>query len=180
MCWVTVDRAEKISRQYQGQERPDLCALRDEIAADVLEHGWKPELESFGAAYDGSDLDAAALSIGLAGLLAPDDPRFASTVRAIENELRDGPTVYRYHSEDGLPGPEGGFHFCAQWLIEAYLLVGRRSDAEELFESVTKLAGPTGLLSEQYDPQARRSLGNHPQAYSHLGLIRNALLLSQE
>lgn len=179
MCWVTVDRAEKIAREYQGQDRPDLRQLRDEIAADVLENGYKPELGCFTAAYDGEDLDAAALAVGLSGLVAPDDERFAGTVRAIERELRDGPTVYRYRSEDGLPGPEGGFHFCAQWLVEAYLLVGRRKEAEELFESIVALAGPTGLLTEQYDPETRRSLGNHPQAYSHLGLIRNALLLAK-
>ena len=96
---------------------------------------------------------------------------------AIEAELRSGPTVYRYRCDDGLPGSEGGFHLCAAWLIEAYLLTGRRRDAEELFEQMVDAAGPTGLLPEQYDPVAERALGNHPQAYSHLGLIRCALLL---
>jgi len=79
---------------------------------------------------------------------------------------------------DGLPGVEGGFHLCTTWMIEAYLRTGRRADAEELFASLVRLAGPTGLLPEEYDPVAERSLGNHPQAYSHLGLIRCARLLS--
>ena len=153
--------------------------LADRIAADVLEHGWKPEVRSFTAAYDGIDLDAAALQIGLCGLLPADDERFAATVEAVELRLREGPTVYRYRSDDGLPGSEGGFHLCALWLAHAYALVGRQSDAQALFDQVLELAGPTGLLSEQYDPRAERALGNHPQAYSHLGLIRAALVLDR-
>ena len=96
----------------------------------------------------------------------------------VEADLRSGPVVYRYRWDDGLPGREGGFHVCTAWLIEAYLRTGRRSDAEELFDQMLDTAGPTGLLPEQYDPLAERGLGNHPQAYSHLGLIRCALLLS--
>jgi len=68
-------------------------------------------------------------------------------------------------------------HICATWLVEAYLRVGRRDDAVALFEDILELAGPTGLLSEQYDARTGRSLGNHPQAYSHLGVIRAALAL---
>lgn len=75
------------------------------------------------------------------------------------------------------PGDEGGFRLCTAWLIDACLKVGRRADAEELFESFVRLTGPTGLLPEEYDPVAERSLGNHPQAYSHPGLIRCARLL---
>ena len=162
-----------------GPSAPSWSALADRIAADVLEHGWKPEVRSFTAAYDGVDLDAAALQIGLCGLLPADDERFAATVEAVELRLREGPTVYRYRSDDGLPGSEGGFHLCALWLAHAYALVGRQSDAQALFDQVLELAGPTGLLSEQYDPRAERALGNHPQAYSHLGLIRTALVLDR-
>src|SRR4029450_2928306 len=86
---------------------------------------------------------------------------------------------YRYRWDDGLPGHEGGFHICSAWLIEAYLGTGRRSDAEELFEQMIACAGPTGLLPEQYDAITERGLGNHPQAYSHLGLINCALLLDR-
>ena len=104
-------------------------------------------------------------------------PRFAATVVATEAELRSGATVYRYRSDDGLPGTEGGFHLCAAWLVEAYLLTDQRSQAEALFDRLLTAAGPTGLLSEEYDPVAERALGNHPQAYSHLGLLRCAQLL---
>ena len=179
MCWVAVDRALRLARLTGGPERPDWSVLADRIASDVLERGWKPEVRAFTAAYDGVDLDAAALQIGLCGLLPADDERFAATVEAIELRLREGPTVYRYRSDDGLPGSEGGFHLCALWLAHAYALVGRQSDAQALFDQVVELAGPTGLLSEQYDPRAERALGNHPQAYSHLGLIRAALVLDR-
>jgi len=179
MCWVTIDRAVKLGEQY-GRGVPGAWPiLRDEIKADVLEHGWNDEVQAFTTAYDGTDLDAASLFVGLTGLIDPADERFQQTVTAIEAELRSGSTVYRYRRDDGLPGGEGGFHICAAWLIEAYLLTGRRNEAEELFTQIVDAAGPTGLLPEQYDPIAERSLGNHPQAYSHIGLIRCANLLAE-
>ncbi|EOD69686.1 trehalose-phosphatase/glycoside hydrolase [Amycolatopsis vancoresmycina DSM 44592] len=178
MCWVTIDRAITLGEQY-GREIPgNWHGLREEIKADVLTHGWNDEVQAFTTAYDGTDLDAASLFVGLTGLIDPADDRFQQTVTAIEAELRSGSTVYRYRRDDGLPGGEGGFHICAAWLIEAYLLTGRRTEAQELFDQIVAAAGPTGLLPEQYDPIAERSLGNHPQAYSHIGLIRCANLLA--
>ncbi|GAB2831308.1 hypothetical protein JOD27_000906 [Lentzea nigeriaca] len=177
MCWQTLDRAIALASRFDRPLDPDWLVLRDKIAADVLQNGWNPDVGAFTTAYDGTDLDAASLHVGLSGLLDPSDERFQATVVAVEETLRSGPTVYRYLRNDGLPGDEGGFHLCTTWLIEAYLKVGRRADAEELFESFVRLTGPTGLLPEEYDPVAERSLGNHPQAYSHLGLIRCARLL---
>ncbi|MDX3664419.1 trehalose-phosphatase [Streptomyces sp. ID05-26A] len=179
MCWLTIDRAIKLGEQFGRDLAPSWVPLRDTIATDVLKNGWNDEVQSFTTAYDGDDLDAASLFVGLSGLIDPADERFQSTVTAIEAELRSGSTVYRYRRDDGLPGDEGGFHLCAAWMIESYLLTGRRTEAEELFSQIIAAAGPTGLLPEEYDPVAERSLGNHPQAYSHLGLIRCAQLLSQ-
>ncbi|MBY6413214.1 trehalose-phosphatase [Rhodococcus sp. BP-252] len=178
MGWMTLDRALMLANSFDREIEPGWQALRDVIRAEVLDQGWNDEVQSFTAAYDGTDLDAATLHIGLSGLIDPSDPRFAATVTATEAELRSGSTVYRYHHDDGLPGGEGGFHLCAAWLVEAYLLIGQRSEAEALFAQLVSAAGPTGLLSEEYDPVAERSLGNHPQAYSHLGLLRCAALLS--
>jgi trehalose-phosphatase len=179
MCWLTVDRAIHLGSKHGMPIRPEWRDLRDTIADNVLKHGWHDKIGAYTVAYGDQDLDASSLWIGLSGLLADDDPRFLSTVLAIEAELRSGATVYRYLWDDGLPGREGGFHICTAWLIEAYLRTGRRTEAEELFEQLLDCAGPTGLLPEQYDPQAERGLGNHPQAYSHLGLIRCAVLLDQ-
>ncbi|NUS45690.1 MAG: trehalose-phosphatase [Mycobacteriaceae bacterium] len=180
MCWLTVDRAITLAERFSRSADPDWLVLRKTIAEEVLEKGWNDEVQSFTAAYDGTDLDAATLHIGLSGLIEPSDPRFAATVVATEAELRSGATVYRYHRDDGLPGGEGGFHLCAAWLVEAYLLIGKHSDAEALFAQLVAAAGPTGLLSEEYDPVTERALGNHPQAYSHLGLLRCAQLLSRQ
>ncbi|WP_278260471.1 trehalose-phosphatase [Nocardia sp. AG03] len=179
MGWLTIDRALTLAERFDRRPDPEWAELRDVIAEEVKAKGWNEQVQSYTAAYDGTDLDAATLHIGLSGLIDPADPRFAATVVATEAELRSGATVYRYHHDDGLPGGEGGFHLCAAWLVEAYLLIGRRSDAEALFAQLVAAAGPTGLLSEEYDPVAERSLGNHPQAYSHLGLLRCAQLLSQ-
>ncbi len=178
MCWVTVDRAVRVADFVFGRSRPEWETLRDEIRDDVLAHGYKDHVGAFTAAYDGDDLDASVLVVGLSGLLDPDDPRFAGTVAAVEAWLRDGPTVYRYRHDDGLPGEEGGFNLMTSWLIDAKILLGRLDDAKALFSAYTRLAGPTGLLSEEYDPRTGRALGNHPQAYSHLGLIVNACNLA--
>jgi trehalose-phosphatase len=177
MCWYTVDRALYVAGKHGRGERPEWIELRDRIGANVLDYGWHEGAGAYTVAYGESEMDAASLWVGLSGLLPDDDPRFLATVLKVEADLRSGPVVYRYRWDDGLPGREGGFHLCTAWLIEAYLRTGRRGDAEELFEQMLDTAGPTGLLPEQYDPLAERGLGNHPQAYSHLGLIRAALLL---
>ncbi len=179
MCWLTLDRALSLAGRYGRDTDPAWEPLRTEISTQVLDKGWNETAQAFTTAYDGLDLDAASLHIGLAGLIDPADERFQSTVTAVEAELRSGPTVYRYHRDDGLPGGEGGFHLCTTWLIEAYLLTGRRAEAEELFKHFVDSAGPTGLIPEEFDPLTERALGNHPQAYSHLGLIRCAQLLDQ-
>ena len=175
-CWAAAGAALELDGH--GNERAtEWKELRDEIARDVELNGWKPSRNVFGAAYDGTDLDAAALHVGLSGMIAADDPRFVSTIDAVEHDLRHRATVLRYDRDDGLPGFEGGFHLCALWLVEAFVMTGRLDDAVELWEGVADLAGPTGLLSEQYDPDGHRALGNFPQAYSHLGLIDAAFAI---
>ncbi|HEY2442220.1 MAG TPA: trehalose-phosphatase [Streptosporangiaceae bacterium] len=178
MCWLAIDRALRIGEAYGAAADASWPGLRDAIAADVLTQGWNDRAQAFTAAYGATDMDAASLHIGLSGLLDPADPRFQATVSAVEAELRSGSTVYRYRGDDGLPGAEAGFHLCTTWMIEAYLLTGRRADAEELFAQFVDTVGPTGLLPEEYDPVEERSLGNHPQAYSHVGLIHCAQLLA--
>ncbi|MDE0238288.1 MAG: trehalose-phosphatase [bacterium] len=178
MCWMAVDRAIKIAERIDPELASYWSPLRHQIAADVILNGWNEQRRSYTTAYGSTDLDASLLWIGLSGLLPPDDSRFVSTLKAVESELRDGQTVYRYRHDDGLPGTEGGFLICTSWLIEAYALIGQIDDARALFDRYLDLCGPTGLLPEQYDPASERLLGNHPQAYSHLGLINAAIALS--
>lgn len=178
MCWLTLDRACALAEHYLGRPRTDWLALREEIRTDVLERGWNAATGAFTVAYGEPEVDASALQVGLSGLLHPTDGRFVATASAVEQTLRDGPTVFRYRMDDGLPGAEGGFHLCTTWLIESLVLLGRRSEAHDLLDAYLSLAGPTGLFSEEYCPQTRASLGNHPQAYSHLGLINAAIALA--
>ncbi len=179
MCWLTLDRALSIADQMHHRSPDGWRELRDEIVKDVLENGWCEELQSFTASYGDRQLDASVLQVGLTGLLKPDDERFIKTVDAIEKHLRTGPVVYRYRYDDGLPGIEGGFHLCTSWLIESMVLIGRIDDARQLYRDMINLVGATGLLSEQYDPNIDDSLGNHPQAFSHLGMINNAISLAE-
>ncbi|GAA4053619.1 trehalose-phosphatase [Arthrobacter methylotrophus] len=179
MCWVTLDRAMQTAVRFRRPLGAEWEETANTIRAEVLREGWDDSANSYTVAYDSPDLDAAVLHIGLSGLLDVRDQRFLDTVTAVERELRVGPTVFRYRYDDGLPGLEGGFHICTTWLIEAYLAVGRLDDALELFNQLVALFGPTGLLPEEFDPGTETHLGNHPQAYSHLGFIRCAQLLDR-
>ena len=179
MCWVTLDRAVTLFERHGRPGRGPLEAVRDHIRDDVLEHAWNPGVQAFTANYDSDDLDAAALFVGLSGMIPGTDDRFVATVRAVETHLRKGPVVNRYLHDDGLPGREGGFLLCALWLAESYLLCGRDRDAAHLFDQVCGLAGPTGLLSEQYEPRLGVALGNVAQTYSHHGIIDMAIRLNE-
>ena len=179
MCWVTLDRALRTAARHGREPDPSWAPTAETIREEVLRQGWDDTAKSYTVAYDSPDLDAAVLHIGLSGLLDVSDRRFLDTVTAVERELRVGPTVFRYRYDDGLPGLEGGFHICTTWLIEAYVAVGRIDEAWDLFDQLVNLFGPTGLLPEEYDPGTETHLGNHPQAYSHLGFIRCARLLDR-
>lgn len=179
MCWQTAQLGAEIAARFQGRPRPEWTALADDIKADTLRQGWDEEFGAFTSAYSEHDPDASVLLIGLTGMIEPDDPRFGATIRAVERDLLRDNIVYRYHFDDGLPGAEGGFYLCTSWLIESLAITGRVDDARSLFEKYIETVGPTGLLPEQYDPGEQRSLGNHPQAYSHIGLINAALRLSK-
>ncbi|WP_028278190.1 trehalase-like domain-containing protein [Arthrobacter sp. I3] len=179
MCWVALDRALRTAVRHGREPLPAWEPTAAKIREEVLREGWDESASSYTVAYDSPDLDAAVLHIGLSGLLDVNDPRFLATVTAVERELRVGPTVFRYRYDDGLPGLEGGFHICTTWLIEAYIAVGRIEEAWDLFDQLVNLFGPTGLLPEEYDPGTETHLGNHPQAYSHLGFIRCARLLHE-
>lgn len=178
MCWLAVDRAIKIADAYLGKHFVEWDSLRDRIAAEALDQGWDEPLGAFKMAYEVPELDAASLLIGIAGLLPPGDPRFVRTVENVDRCLRRGTAVFRYRFDDGLPGQEGGFLLCLGWLIEALVLIGDQERAAQLFEHFLTCAGPTGLMSEQFDSRDGAALGNFPQAYSHLALINAAVALA--
>ena len=177
--WMAVDRGVALAESAFNRPVPEWEFLRDTIAAEILTEGWNPEEGAFTAAYGSTDLDSAVLAVGLSGLVPPEDPRLAATIDAIEAQLRVGPTVYRYRGDDGLPGKASGFNLMTSWLIDSKILIGDLDGARALFDDYAALAGPTGLMSEEYDPVTGQARGNFPQAYSHLGLIENALNLAE-
>jgi GH15 family glucan-1,4-alpha-glucosidase len=183
MAWVAFDRAARLALAEGSRKNArHLRAVANEIRAEVCLKSFDPELGSFVQAYGSKKLDASLLQIGLVGFLPPDDPRFIGTVKAIEERLVRNGLVLRYETEevdDGLPPGEGAFLACSFWLADALTLIGRDNDARELFERLLLLCNDVGLLSEEYDPIARRMLGNFPQAFSHVGVINTALNLAR-
>ena len=155
--------------------------LRTLIHADVCRRGFDPARNAFVQAYGAPELDASLLMIPLVGFLPPDDPRVRGTVAAIERELMVDGLVMRYPTEsgvDGLPAGEGVFLACSFWMVDNLVLQGRRDETRRLFDRLLGLRNDVGLLAEQYDPRARRQLGNFPQALSHIALINSASNLS--
>ncbi|MFN8016013.1 MAG: trehalase-like domain-containing protein [Acidimicrobiia bacterium] len=179
MCWVAVDRAVKLSDYFTGEIDQSWVELRDEIAEAICENSYKAHRNAFTSAYDGDDIDASVLALGIFGFCEPDDPKFLGTIKAVEDALLINNTVFRYLVEDALPGTEGGWHLLTLWLCECYFKAGRKQDAINLFEIVRKNIGATGLMSEQVDPETGEAMGNLPQAYSHLGFIDAVLTLSK-
>jgi GH15 family glucan-1,4-alpha-glucosidase len=183
MAWVAFDRAIKSAEQFHLKGPLDRWrALREEIHSEICRRAFDGELGSFVRSYGAKDADASLLLLPAVGFLPPDDPRIRGTVGLIERTLvRDG-LVRRYdtvRSDDGLPPGEGTFLACSFWLVDAYVLLGRHDEARRLFERLLALRNDLGLLSEQYDPVARRLVGNFPQGFSHLALVNSACNLSR-
>jgi GH15 family glucan-1,4-alpha-glucosidase len=183
MAWVAFDRAVKSAEQF-GLDAPldRWRALRHHLHEEICRKAYNAELGAFVQAYGSKHLDASLLLMPLVGFLPARDPRVRGTVEAIERHLTVDGFVYRYDSEatdDGLPPGEGAFLACSFWLADNLALLGRRRDARRLFERLLSLRNDVGLLAEEYDPQARRQLGNFPQAFSHVALIDTAFNLSR-
>jgi GH15 family glucan-1,4-alpha-glucosidase len=181
MAWVAADRMEKGVR-FSGLPGPSdrWAALARKIHAEVMTRGFNAEMNSFVQSYDSTNLDASLLLIPRIGFLPPKDPHVLGTITAIQRELCDEGFVLRYRpevSDDGLPGREGVFLACSFWLVNALHGAGRKGEAVELFEKLLTLRNDVGLLSEEWDPRAKRQLGNMPQAFSHFALISSAMQL---
>jgi GH15 family glucan-1,4-alpha-glucosidase len=178
MAWVALDRAVKAIERF-GEEGPlqRWRAARDAIRDSVLRDGFDAERNTFTQYYGSREVDASLLMLPLVGFLQANDPRMLGTVAAIERDLLSDGFLRRYRTQeaiDGLPPGEGVFLLCTFWLADNYALQGRRDDALRLFERLLALRNDLGLLSEEYDPRARRMLGNFPQAFSHVSLINTA------
>jgi GH15 family glucan-1,4-alpha-glucosidase len=178
MAWVAVDRAVKATEMFDLEGTVDEWRqLRQQIHDDVCQHGFDSRRNAFVQYYGSDAVDASLLMIPLVGFLPADDPRVVGTVEAIQRDLHADGLIRRYESEtgvDGLEGREGAFLACTFWFADALHLMGRRDEAEELFEKLLSLRNDVGLLAEEYDPREKRQLGNFPQAFSHVALINTA------
>ena len=123
--------------------------------------------------------------------VSPSDPRMLKTIDAIKKSVASGGLVsdnlvYRYNVDktgDGLAGKEGTFNICTFWLVEAMTRAGwsdrsRLDEARLMFENMLSYANHLGLYGEETGPKGE-SLGNFPQAFTHLALISAAFNLDR-
>jgi GH15 family glucan-1,4-alpha-glucosidase len=185
MAWVAMDRAVRTVENFGAEGPVDRWReLRDVIHADVLEKGYDEKRNTFTQYYGSEELDASTLLIPAVGFLPGDDERVVRTIEAIKKELTPDGFVRRYstahdeNSVDGLAGVEGAFLPCTFWLADALMLAGRTEEAREVFERALAVGNDVGLFAEEYEPGAKRLLGNFPQAFTHLALINTAYNLS--
>jgi GH15 family glucan-1,4-alpha-glucosidase len=178
MGWVAFDRGIKGAEMYGLRGPVDRWRqVRAEIHEEVCRRAFNPALGAFAQSYDSDLMDASALLIPQVGFLPPDDPRVLGTIRAVEQKLLRGGFVCRYDTagtDDGLPPGEGAFIPCSFWLADAYVLTGRRADAQCLYNRLVGLCNDVGLLAEEYEPGVQRAVGNFPQAFSHVALVNTA------
>lgn len=179
MTWVSFDRASRnggdSKRQLARWKR-----IADTIRGEVLREGIDAKRNCFVQSYGSELLDASLLLLPIVGFVSAQDPRMKNTIREIERRLVFRGLVLRYETAsgiDGLPPGEGAFLACSFWLVDNYILQGRRRDAERLYAKLVRIANDVGLLAEEYDPHAKRMLGNFPQAFSHVALVNSGMNL---
>jgi GH15 family glucan-1,4-alpha-glucosidase len=183
MVWAAFDRAVRGVEEW-GLDGPveRWRELRDAVRDEVLSKGFDTGRNTFTQHYDTTEVDASLLLIPLVGFLPPDDPRVLGTIAAVEQDLmRDG-FLLRYRTQsgvDGLSGDEHPFLACSWWLVSAYAMCGQVDKATELMDRLAGVFNDVGLVSEEYDPQGKRMVGNFPQAFSHLAFIGAAHALAQ-
>ncbi len=179
MTWVAFDRASRNggdSKRQLGRWK----RIADTIRREVLREGVDAKCNCFVQSYGSELLDASLLLLPIVGFVSARDPRMKNTIREIERRLVFRGLVLRYETAsgiDGLPPGEGAFLACSFWLVDNYILQGRRRDAERLYAKLVRIANDVGLLAEEYDPRARRMLGNFPQAFSHVALVNSGMNL---
>jgi GH15 family glucan-1,4-alpha-glucosidase len=180
MCWGGLSRTAAIAARLGLADRAaHWQGLADSVGQALLARVWSDKRKAFTAAEGVDDMDASVLLLPELGLVAPDDPRFVSTVAAIETDLVHGRHVMRYAAEDDFGLPETEFLVCRFWLIDALAALGRHEEARECYVDALSLRNSYGLLSEDIHPKTGALWGNFPQTYSMAGIILSAMRLSQ-
>lgn len=180
MCWAGCNRLAAIAQQLGFVDRANYWNdVADRIHTVLLDKAWNEKRGAFTAAFGSDDLDASVLLLHELGVVEADDPRFVSTVSAMERELLRGKHVMRYASPDDFGVPEGEFLICRFWLIDAWWSLGRKQEARDLFVDALQYRNRYGLLAEHINMQSGELWGNFPQTYSMAGLILTAMRLSR-
>ena len=180
LCWVAIDRSIKVAELFKkGKKIKKWILLRDSIKKDILFKGWNKNKRAFTQSYNSSDLDASVLLMEPYGFISANDPKYISTVHAIEKELSNDGLLYRYKNEDDFGLPSSSFTVCTFWFIDALNKIGERKKAKNLFDKLLSYSNHLGLFSEDLDFKTKELLGNFPQAYSHLALIETAMNLNK-
>ncbi|MGA2248098.1 MAG: glycoside hydrolase family 15 protein [Verrucomicrobiota bacterium] len=183
MCWLAIERAMDIARRRLfPAPLVRWHRIRDQIYKSIYATFWNPKLKSF-VQYRGAEaVDAASLLLPMVKFVSPTDPRWQSTLKAIETSLVEDSLVYRYRASqaapDGLPGQEGTFSMCSFWYVECLARAGDLKQARFIFEKALGYANHLGLYAEQLGPCGEH-LGNFPQALSHLALVSAAWNLDE-
>ncbi|MBX3611135.1 MAG: glycoside hydrolase family 15 protein [Hydrogenophaga sp.] len=179
MSWAACDRLAKIAHRLGLDERANVWRSRaDGMRERILRESWCEERQSFAESFGGRDLDASVLLMAEVGMIEPMDPRFVSTVHALETHLCDGPFMRRYEAPDDFGKPEVAFNICTFWRIDALARTGRLTEARAIFEAMLAARNPLGLFSEDTHATTGEMWGNFPQTYSMVGLINAAVRLS--
>ena len=179
MSWAACDRLAKVAHTLGLPPRVRFWRERAELIRErILREAWCEERQAFAESFGGRDLDASALLMAEVNFIEPRDPRFVSTVDALERHLCDGPYMRRYEAADDFGKPETAFNICTFWRIDALARLGRREEAREIFELMLASRNPLGLLSEDTHAATGEMWGNFPQTYSMVGLINAAVRLS--
>ena len=180
MCWAGISRLAAIAKRLNLPGRAAYWnAEADKLQSALLEQTWNGKRKAFTAALGTDDTDASVLLLPELGLIDASDPRFISTVEAVERDLMREKHVMRYANSDDFGLPETAFLICRFWLIDAWWAIGRRDEARELFLDALRHRNRYGLLSEDIHPQTGDLWGNFPQTYSMAGLILTAMRLSR-
>ncbi len=181
LCWVAIDRAIKVARILHKKTKLERWTqLEQEIKKDIHDNAWNPEVNAFTQSYGSKDLDASVLLMESYGFIHAKEPKFVSTVKAIEKELSNDGLLYRYKNEDDFGLPSSSFTICTFWFINSLFKIGEEEKAMAHFDKLLGYSNHLGLFSEDIDFKTKRLLGNFPQAYSHLALIECALNFSRK
>lgn len=182
MCWVAVERMMRTARRRGlPGDLTGWAEVRDAIFTDISESCWDDALGAFTQSAGSETLDAGVLLMPMLKFIAPNDPRFLSTLAAVEARLVSDSLVFRYDLEasgDGLDGEEGTFSLCSFWYVEALTRVGRLDEARLALEKMFTYANHLGLYAEQIGLTGHQ-LGNFPQAFTHLSLISATINLDR-